>query len=160
GAGRGPWAARPGRGVCRPARLGRADFPGAGHRPGDGRGAAGRGAGGGGLPAAPSAAMRGDGPARGPGRERRRAPTPPRAPPPPPGLAGGRPGTYWFTPKRPPAGPGGDTEVVPFHGAVPGHHLHLSRLQLLTELPALQRQRSLPVFAEGWGLYAEQLAEE
>ena len=47
-----------------------------------------------------------------------------------------------------------------FHEAVPGHHLQLSRLQLLTELPALQRQRSLPVFSEGWGLYAEQLAEE
>ena len=47
-----------------------------------------------------------------------------------------------------------------FHEAVPGHHLQLSRLQLLTGLPALQRQRSLPVFSEGWGLYAEQLAEE
>ena len=41
-----------------------------------------------------------------------------------------------------------------------GHHLQLSRLQLLDGLPALQRQRSLTVFAEGWGLYAEQLAEE
>src|SRR5262249_59648521 len=34
------------------------------------------------------------------------------------------------------------------------------RLQMLTGLPALQRQRSLAVFSEGWGLYAEQLAEE
>ena len=50
--------------------------------------------------------------------------------------------------------------MVAFHEAVPGHHLQLSRLQLLTDLPALQRQRSLPVFSEGWGLYAEQLAEE
>jgi uncharacterized protein (DUF885 family) len=50
--------------------------------------------------------------------------------------------------------------VVAFHEAVPGHHLQLSRLQLLTDLPALQRQRSLAVFSEGWGLYAEQLAEE
>jgi uncharacterized protein (DUF885 family) len=49
---------------------------------------------------------------------------------------------------------------VAFHEAVPGHHLQLSRLQLLTGLPALQRQRSLAVFSEGWGLYAEQLAEE
>ena len=47
-----------------------------------------------------------------------------------------------------------------FHEAVPGHHLQLSRLQLLSELPALQRQRSITVFSEGWGLYAEQLAEE
>jgi uncharacterized protein (DUF885 family) len=78
----------------------------------------------------------------------------------PPRLDGGRPGTFWFNTERPTAGTGWDTEVVAFHEAVPGHHLQLSRLQLLTELPALQRQRSLAVFSEGWGLYAEQLAEE
>jgi uncharacterized protein (DUF885 family) len=78
----------------------------------------------------------------------------------PPRLDGGRPGTFWFNTERPTAGTGWDIEVVAFHEAVPGHHLQLSRLQLLTELPAMQRQRSLPVFSEGWGLYAEQLAEE
>jgi uncharacterized protein (DUF885 family) len=78
----------------------------------------------------------------------------------PPRLDGGRPGTFWFNTERPTAGTGWDTEVVAFHEAVPGHHLQLSRLQLLSALPALQHQRSLPVFAEGWGLYAEQLAEE
>jgi uncharacterized protein (DUF885 family) len=78
----------------------------------------------------------------------------------PPRLDGGRPGTFWFNTERPTAGTGWDIEVVAFHEAVPGHHLQLSRLQLLTELPALQRQRSLPVFSEGWGLYAEELAEE
>jgi len=78
----------------------------------------------------------------------------------PPRLDGGRPGTFWFNTLRPTAGTGWDTEVVAFHEAVPGHHLQLSRLQLLTDLPALQRQRSQPVFSEGWGLYAEQLAEE
>jgi uncharacterized protein (DUF885 family) len=78
----------------------------------------------------------------------------------PPRLDGGRPGTFWFNTERPTPGTGWDVEVVAFHEAVPGHHLQLSRLQLLTELPALQRQRSLAVFSEGWGLYAEQLAEE
>jgi uncharacterized protein (DUF885 family) len=78
----------------------------------------------------------------------------------PPRLDGGRPGTFWFNTERPTAGTGWDIEVVAFHEAVPGHHLQLSRLQLLTDLPDLQRQRSLPVFSEGWGLYAEQLAEE
>jgi uncharacterized protein (DUF885 family) len=78
----------------------------------------------------------------------------------PPRLDGGRPGTFWFNTLRPTAGTGWDIDVVAFHEAVPGHHLQLSRLQLLTGLPALQRQRSLPVFSEGWGLYAEQLAEE
>ncbi|MGH3212690.1 MAG: DUF885 domain-containing protein [Trebonia sp.] len=78
----------------------------------------------------------------------------------PPRLDGGRPGTFWFNTLRPTAGTGWDIDAVAFHEAVPGHHLQLSRLQLLTDLPALQRQRSLPVFSEGWGLYAEQLAEE
>ncbi len=78
----------------------------------------------------------------------------------PPRLDGGRPGTFWFNIYRPTAGTGWDLEGVAFHEAVPGHHLQLSRLQLLTELPALQRQRSVTVFSEGWGLYAEQLAEE
>ena len=78
----------------------------------------------------------------------------------PPRLDGGRPGTFWFNTERPTPGTGWDLEVVAFHEAVPGHHLQLSRLQLLTDLPALQRQRSFTVFSEGWGLYAEQLAEE
>jgi uncharacterized protein (DUF885 family) len=78
----------------------------------------------------------------------------------PPRLDGGRAGTFWFNTERPTAGTGWDLEVVAFHEAVPGHHLQLSRLQLLTDLPDLQRQRSLAVFSEGWGLYAEQLAEE
>jgi uncharacterized protein (DUF885 family) len=78
----------------------------------------------------------------------------------PPRLDGGRPGTFWFNTRRPTAGTGWDIDVVAFHEAVPGHHLQLSRLQQLDALPALQRQRSLPVFSEGWGLYAEQLAEE
>jgi uncharacterized protein (DUF885 family) len=69
----------------------------------------------------------------------------------PPRLDGGRPGTFWFNTRRPTAGTGWDIDVVAFHEAVPGHHLQLSRLQLLTGLPALQRQRSLPVFSEGWG---------
>jgi uncharacterized protein (DUF885 family) len=77
-----------------------------------------------------------------------------------PRLDGGRPGTFWFNTRRPTAGTGWDIEAVAFHEAVPGHHLQLSRLQLMKDLPDLQRQRSLAVFSEGWGLYAEQLSEE
>jgi uncharacterized protein (DUF885 family) len=78
----------------------------------------------------------------------------------PPRLDGARPGTYWYNTIRPTAGGGWDLEAVAFHEAVPGHHLQLSREQLLTDLPALQRQRSITAHAEGWGLYAEQLAVE
>ena len=65
----------------------------------------------------------------------------------PPRLDGARPGTYWFNTLVPTAGTGWDLEGVAFHEAVPGHHLQLSRLQMLTELPAMQRQRSLTVFS-------------
>jgi uncharacterized protein (DUF885 family) len=78
----------------------------------------------------------------------------------PPRLDGTRPGTYWFNTLRPTAGTGWDLEAVAFHEAVPGHHLQLSRIQLLDDLPDLQRHRYVTVFSEGWGLYAEQLAEE
>jgi uncharacterized protein (DUF885 family) len=78
----------------------------------------------------------------------------------PPRLDGGRAGTFWFNLSRPTAGTGFDLEVVAFHEGVPGHHLQLSRIQMLDDLPAMQRQRSLPVFSEGWALYAEQLADE
>jgi uncharacterized protein (DUF885 family) len=78
----------------------------------------------------------------------------------PPRLDGSRAGTFWFNSERPTTGTGWDLEAVAFHEAVPGHHLQLSRTQMLDELPAMQRQRFLPVFGEGWALYAEQLADE
>jgi uncharacterized protein (DUF885 family) len=78
----------------------------------------------------------------------------------PPRLDGSRPGTYWFNTQRPTAGTGWDVEGVAFHETVPGHHTQLSRMQLLGHLPDFQRQRSVTAFSEGWGLYAEQLAEE
>jgi uncharacterized protein (DUF885 family) len=78
----------------------------------------------------------------------------------PPRLDGGRPGTFWFNTETPTAGTGWDLEGVAFHEAVPGHHLQLSRVQMLSDLPDLQRLHHITVFGEGWGLYAEQLAEE
>ncbi|HUA69734.1 MAG TPA: DUF885 domain-containing protein [Solirubrobacteraceae bacterium] len=77
-----------------------------------------------------------------------------------PTLDGTRPGTFWFNLERPTAGTGWDLEGVAFHEGVPGHHLQISRLQMLDGLPAMQRQRGLTVYLEGWALYAEQLAEE
>jgi len=78
----------------------------------------------------------------------------------PPRLDGTRPGTYWFNTAVPTAGAGWDLEGVAFHEAVPGHHLQFSRLQACSDLSEMQRQRYVTVYSEGWGLYAEQLAEE
>jgi uncharacterized protein (DUF885 family) len=78
----------------------------------------------------------------------------------PPSADGTRPGRYWFNTEQPTAGAGWDLEVTAFHEAVPGHHLQFARLQSIPDLPAMQRDREVNVFSEGWGLYAEQLAEE
>lgn len=71
----------------------------------------------------------------------------------------GQPGTFWFNTIRPTAGTGWDLEAVAFHETVPGHHSQLARLQQLPDLPLLL-QLSVTVHSEGWGLYAERLADE
>jgi uncharacterized protein (DUF885 family) len=76
-----------------------------------------------------------------------------------PRLDGSRPGTFWFNTQRPTAGTGWDLEAVAFHEAVPGHHSQLARLQQLHDLPLLQ-QLSVTAHSEGWGLYAERLADQ
>jgi uncharacterized protein (DUF885 family) len=78
----------------------------------------------------------------------------------PPRMDGTQPGTYWFNTEQPTAGAGWDLEVTAFHEAVPGHHLQVARLQAIRDLPAMQRDREVNVFSEGWGLYTEQLADE
>lgn len=49
------------------------------------------------------------------------------------------------------------------HEAIPGHHFQLALQVEMESLPAFRRQNpfvQLSAFAEGWGLYAEQLASE
>ena len=77
-----------------------------------------------------------------------------------PSLDGSRQGTYWYNAVVPGAGSGWDLEATAFHEAVPGHHLQLSRMLGLADLPGLQTQSLVTAHAEGWGLYAEVLAGE
>ncbi len=53
-------------------------------------------------------------------------------------------------------------EALAFHESVPGHHLQIATAQTLHELPAFRRYLDAEVsaFVEGWGLYAERLADE
>lgn len=51
-------------------------------------------------------------------------------------------------------------EALAFHEAVPGHHVQLSLAQELTDLPLLRRLAWINSYIEGWGLYAERLADE
>jgi uncharacterized protein (DUF885 family) len=79
-----------------------------------------------------------------------------------PAPDGSRPGTVWIPL------PGPDFRILEmrtltYHEGVPGHHFQIAMQQELTEIPVFRRKRvfgGLSAFAEGWGLYAEQLAVE
>jgi uncharacterized protein (DUF885 family) len=53
-----------------------------------------------------------------------------------------------------------DLPTLVYHEAEPGHHLQISRALERTDAPILRRLIGFNAFSEGWGLYAEQLADE
>ena len=78
----------------------------------------------------------------------------------PPARDGSRPGAYLFNNAQPGQAGSWALEVTAFHEGVPGHHVQFSRLQLLERLPLLLTAFYVVPHGEGWGLYAEQLADE
>ena len=78
----------------------------------------------------------------------------------PPSLDGSRPGTYFANVNSPEQRTSFDLESVAFHEAVPGHHFQISLALELEGLPTLRRLSMFNAYAEGWGLYAERLADE
>ncbi|GAB6903241.1 DUF885 domain-containing protein [Kineosporia succinea] len=79
----------------------------------------------------------------------------------PPALDGSRSGVFFLTTAGATETPRYDCEALTFHESVPGHHLQLSSLQQL-EIPYWRRSidTELGAFTEGWGLYAERLADD
>ena len=79
-----------------------------------------------------------------------------------PSPDGSRPGVFYL----PLPGPSFEllrTRSLVYHEAVPGHHFQIALQQELTELPRYRRAAvfgDITVFVEGWGLYAERLADE
>jgi uncharacterized protein (DUF885 family) len=71
-----------------------------------------------------------------------------------------RPARYWVNVADPATRPRYEAEALAFHESVPGHHLEIGRSH---ERPSPSRFRQvveiLP-YTEGWGLYAEGLADE
>jgi uncharacterized protein (DUF885 family) len=78
----------------------------------------------------------------------------------PPTRDGSRPGAYLFNQLQPGAAGSWALEACAFHEAVPGHHAQYARLQLAADLPLLVAVFPVVAHGEGWGLYAEQLADE
>ncbi|MBW8813168.1 MAG: DUF885 family protein [Caulobacterales bacterium] len=74
-------------------------------------------------------------------------------------LDGSRPGIYWINLRDTAENPDWTLKTLTYHEAIPGHHLQRS-LQQEADLPMLRKTAGFPAFAEGWALYAEQLAVE
>jgi uncharacterized protein (DUF885 family) len=78
----------------------------------------------------------------------------------PPAVDGSRPGIYFANTSEPTERDRPSIESTTFHEAVPGHHFQLTIALNLTGLPMLRRIAPFTAYAEGWGLYAERLADE
>ena len=79
----------------------------------------------------------------------------------PPAVDGSRPGAHCLLTVNPRDRFSFEYEALAFHESVPGHHLQLATAQTL-DIPRYRRYLDVEAcsFNEGWGLYAEQFADE
>ena len=79
----------------------------------------------------------------------------------PPGPEGERPGTYYVNTHNPTEQSRVEAQAIGYHESIPGHHLQVAIATELPDVPIFQR-RSMAntAYLEGWGLYAERLADE
>jgi len=77
-----------------------------------------------------------------------------------PSLDGTRSGIYWINLKDTAEWPSWTLPTLTYHEATPGHHLQISLQQESESAPLLMNLLGFSSYVEGWGLYAEQLADE
>ena len=78
----------------------------------------------------------------------------------PPGLAGGRPGTFFANLRNVGETPMWAMPTLAYHEGIPGHHMQIATALEIRDLPLRRRMEYLPAFGEGWALYAEHLAKD
>jgi uncharacterized protein (DUF885 family) len=77
-----------------------------------------------------------------------------------PPLDGSRPGTFYANLRDVGETPKYGMRTKAYHEAVPGHHLQTAIAQEIKGLPIFRSVIPFTAYAEGWALYAEQLAWE
>ncbi|WP_428629665.1 DUF885 domain-containing protein [Sphingopyxis sp.] len=77
-----------------------------------------------------------------------------------PALDGSRPGAYYINLRDTAETPSWTLPTLTYHEATPGHHHQIALAQEATGIPRLRRLPAYSVYTEGWGMYAEQLADE
>lgn len=77
-----------------------------------------------------------------------------------PALDGSRPGAYYVNLRDTAETPIWTMPTLTYHEASPGHHHQIALAQEAEGIPQLRRLPAYSVYTEGWGLYAEQLADE
>lgn len=75
-------------------------------------------------------------------------------------LDGTRPGAYYINLADTGIWPRWALPTLTYHESIPGHHLQGTIALESADTPMLHRNLALNAFIEGWGLYAEQLADE
>ncbi|TVQ36599.1 MAG: DUF885 domain-containing protein [Wenzhouxiangella sp.] len=73
---------------------------------------------------------------------------------------GSRPGIFFANLRSVDEHPRFGLRTLAYHEAIPGHHLQITRMQAMENVPEFRRSISLHAHAEGWALYAERLAWE
>ncbi len=78
-----------------------------------------------------------------------------------PALDGSRPGMYYINLRNTAEWPRFTLPTLTYHEGIPGHHLQIAIAQESPGLPLLRSSiLGFSGYTEGWGLYAEQLADE
>jgi uncharacterized protein (DUF885 family) len=75
-------------------------------------------------------------------------------------MDGSRPGTFFANLRDLREVPTWGMKTLAYHEGIPGHHLQISTALGLKDLPLIRQQTLYSAYAEGWALYAEQLAAE